>query len=263
MKEATTLSQSFINLVEVVHELREKCPWDKKQTFESLRHLSIEETYELAETILTKDYNEMKLELGDLLLHIVFYATIAAEQGHFDLKQVIQSQTEKLIRRHPHIYGEVSAETEEQVLKNWEQIKAQEKLQKAESSQPQSRLAGVPRSLPSLVQAYRIQQKVAGVGFDWENSSQVIDKIQEEIQEFETATDQDDKTAEMGDLLFSLVNYCRFKGINPDDALAQTNLKFKKRFMYMEKKAFEKGIDLTELTIEEMEKLWKDAKQNS
>ena len=261
MNEQAELLTAFNRLVEVVHELREKCPWDKKQTYESLRHLTLEEAHELAEAILKKDYPEMHEELGDLLLHIIFYARIGAERKHYDLTQVIHTQTEKLIRRHPHIYGEVKADTEEEVLANWEKIKAEEKKQQAGRAKPKSTLEGVPSSLPSLIQAYRIQEKAANVGFDWENPSQVLDKVKEELEEFETANTPEEREAEMGDLLFSIVNYCRFMQINPDDALSRTNLKFKRRFMEVEQGAYAQDKSLSELSLEEMEHLWQQAKK--
>ncbi len=260
MKKNHDFLQAFEKLVSVIHELREKCPWDKKQTFESLRHLTIEETYELADAILKKDYPELKVELGDLLLHIVFYARIAAEQNHFDLSEVIQSQTEKLIRRHPHIYGDVQADTEEEVLKNWEQIKEREKKQEAGNEKPKSRLEGVPDALPPLVQAYRIQEKVVSVGFEWEHTREVLDKVNEELEELEQAENLEEKESEMGDLLFTIVNYCRFIGINPYDALSKTNLKFKRRFQYMEQQAYQRQKTLSEMNPQEMELLWQEAK---
>jgi len=260
MKENHDILQAFEKLVSVVHELRVKCPWDQKQTFDSLRHLTIEETYELADAILKKDYPELKMELGDLLLHIIFYARIAAEQHRFDLSEVIQSQTEKLIRRHPHIYGDVKADTEEEVLQNWEQIKAAEKKQEAGQEKPKSRLEGVPDALPPLVQAYRIQEKVASVGFDWKHKREVLDKVKEELEEIAKAENQEEKESEMGDLLFSIVNYCRFIGINPDDALCKTNLKFKRRFQYIEQKAYQRQKTLSQMNLEELELLWQEAK---
>ena len=261
MESNPTLLEAFNKLVNVVHELREKCPWDKKQTFESLRHLTLEEAHEMADAILKKDYEEVHEELGDLMLHIIFYARIGAEKQHFDLQKVIETQTEKLIRRHPHIYGDVQADTEEQVLANWEKIKAEEKKQQAGAESPKSTLAGVPASLPSLIQAYRIQEKAANVGFDWENPAQVLDKVKEELDEFASATSSEEQEAEMGDLLFSIVNYCRFMNINPDDALSRTNLKFKNRFMKVEQAAFSQKKALSEMSLEEMEKHWQAAKK--
>ncbi|MEM6628492.1 MAG: nucleoside triphosphate pyrophosphohydrolase [Bacteroidota bacterium] len=260
MQQPDSLHEAFDKLVSVVHELREKCPWDKKQTFDSLRHLTIEETHELADTIIQKDYSGMHEELGDLLLHIIFYARIGQEQAFFDLTRVIQTQTEKLIRRHPHIYGEVKADTEAEVLANWEKIKAEEKKKNSGANRPKSTLEGVPSSLPALIQAYRVQEKVANVGFEWEKVEEVVDKINEEIAEFNSAQTAEERESEMGDLLFSLVNYCRFVGINPDDALMKTNLKFKRRFMEVEKSAFDREKDLSELSLEEMEAAWQRAK---
>ncbi len=262
MESNPSLLEAFNKLVNVVHELREKCPWDKKQTYESLRHLTLEEAHEMADAILKKDYEEMHEELGDLMLHIIFYARIGSEKQHFDLQRVIETQTAKLIRRHPHIYGDVQADTEEQVLANWEKIKAEEKKQQAGTKEtPKSTLAGVPISLPSLIQAYRIQEKAANVGFDWENPEQVMDKVKEELDEFTSANSPEEREAEMGDLLFSIVNYCRFMNINPDDALSRTNLKFKKRFMEVEKAAFSQQRTLSEMSLEEMEALWQNAKK--
>jgi len=259
MKE---LLAEFQRMVEVVHELREKCPWDRKQTLDSLRHLTIEETYELAEAILEKDYPEIKKELGDLLLHVVFYARIGEELQHFNLTQIISSLTEKLIRRHPHIYGDFVADTPEQVAENWERIKAQEKASQAKNENigRKSVLAGVPVSLPALVQAYRMQEKAANVGFDWDQADQVWEKVKEEILEFEQA-DPATRETEMGDLLFSLVNYCRFTGINPDDALAKTNKKFKQRFQYIETSANQLDKEISALTLDEMEQFWREAKK--
>ena len=264
MKHSPDLAPVFLRLVEVVDELRVKCPWDRKQTVDSLRHLTIEETYELADAIIQKDFPEMKEELGDILLHIIFYSRIAAEQEEFELTEVIQTQIDKLIRRHPHIYGDVKAETEEQVKQNWEQIKAKEKAAQARNGQKprKSTLAGVPSSLPSLIQAYRIQEKVASVGFDWENAEQVWDKVQEELMEFKAAETEAHREEEMGDLLFSIVNYCRFVGINPDDALAKTNAKFTRRFEQVEVAALAQKKELADMSLEEMEVLWEAAKNS-
>ncbi|NUM32779.1 MAG: nucleoside triphosphate pyrophosphohydrolase [Bacteroidetes bacterium] len=232
-------------------ELREKCPWDSKQTFETLRHLTIEETYELSEAIIKKDLNEIKNELGDLILHIVFYAKLGSETGAFDITGILNGICEKLITRHPHIYGDTVVKTDEDVKQNWEQIKLKEGNK--------SVLAGVPNSLPSLVKASRMQDKAAQVGFDWQNKEQVWEKIEEELSEFKNA-DNKEKEAEFGDLIFSLVNYARWLKINPDDALEQTNQKFKKRFETIENTAKEKGIQINELTLEEMEEIWQKAK---
>ena len=219
-------TQSFTRLLEVMDDLREKCPWDKKQTFESLRYLTIEETYELSEAIQEMEPEEIKKELGDVLLHIVFYARIASEKGWFDIKDVMDSLVEKLIHRHPHIYGDVVAEDEETVKQNWELIKLKEKGNKG-------LLDGVPKGLPSMVKAARMQEKVAQVGFDWENKQQVWAKVEEELDEFKTADTQERKSQELGDLFFALINYARFEGINPDDALEYTNKKFKNRFQFI------------------------------
>ncbi len=252
----TETLQSLDKLIGVVHELRIKCPWDREQTLESLRHLTIEETYELAEALVKKDFDEIRTELGDILLHIIFYARIAEEQGKFDLKSVADSLTEKLIRRHPHIYGEVELDNATDVLKNWEKIK------QTEGKKKKSVLAGVPDGLPSLVKAFRMQEKAAGVGFDWEDNRGAWEKLLEEIKEFEqeAESDKEKRTAEMGDIFFALINYCRLSGINPDEALSLTNLKFKHRFEYIEQKAEEKNTSLSDMTLYEMEAFWNEAK---
>ncbi len=259
------LSKSFSKLNDIVAELRQKCPWDRKQTLESLRHLTIEETYELSEAILNKDMEEIQKELGDLLLHVLFYARIGSEKGAFTLEEVMTSLTNKLIRRHPHIYGEVKADTAEEVTVTWEEIKAKEKAEaaKREHKAVASTLDGVPSQLPSLIKAQRMQEKAASVGFDWNNEQEVWEKVKEEINEFEMADSHEEKTSEMGDLLFSLVNYCRFKGINADEALSQTNKKFKERFMHIEAAAIQSDKKIGELTLEEMEQHWQQAKQLS
>ncbi len=228
--------QAFERLLDIMDDLREKCPWDKKQTLESLRHLTIEETYELGDAILDNDLPEIKKELGDLLLHIVFYAKIGSEKNAFDIADVANSICDKLIDRHPHIYGDVVVENEEQVKQNWEKLKLKEGRT--------SVLEGVPKSLPALVKASRIQDKVKGVGFDWEESHQVWEKVEEEIAELKVeieANNQDKIEAEFGDVLFSMINYARFLKVNPEDALKRTNKKFIKRFMYLESKASELG----------------------
>jgi len=246
-------TQSFTRLLEVMDDLREKCPWDKKQTFESLRYLTIEETYELSEAIQEMEPEEIKKELGDVLLHIVFYARIASEKGWFDIKDVMDSLVEKLIHRHPHIYGDVVAEDEETVKQNWELIKLKEKGNKG-------LLDGVPKGLPSMVKAARMQEKVAQVGFDWENKQQVWAKVEEELDEFKTADTQERKSQELGDLFFALINYARFEGINPDDALEYTNKKFKNRFQFIEQRAKENNETLSELTLTEMDAYWEESK---
>ncbi len=252
--------QAFDRLLTIMDELREQCPWDKKQTMESLRHLTIEETYELSDAILEGDLEEVKKELGDLLLHLVFYARIASETHHFDVADVLNGICEKLIRRHPHIYGDVKAETEEQVKQNWEQLKLKEGNK--------SVLGGVPVSLPALVKAMRIQEKARGAGFDWEEKGQVWAKVEEEMNEFKTAfndeeqINRDEAEGEFGDLLFSLVNYSRFIDINPETALERTNKKFIKRFNYLEAAARAAGKNLQDMTLAEMDVYWEEAKKS-
>ncbi len=244
---------AFKRLLDIMDDLREKCPWDREQTLESIRHLTIEETYELSDAILDNDKSEIAKELGDLMLHLVFYAKIGSETNDFDITSVLNGICEKLIRRHPHIYGDVNAENADAVKRNWEQIK------QAESKGKKSVLSGVPNSMPSLVKATRMQEKAAQVGFDWPNKDQVWDKVEEELQEFKEAGKKD-KEGEFGDLIFSLVNYARWQDINPDDALEQTNKKFKQRFEAIESHAKSKGITLKEMTLEEMEAVWQKAK---
>ncbi len=248
--------ESFSRLLTIMDELRSKCPWDKKQTNLSLKSNTIEEVYELAQAIEENDNQEIKKELGDLLLHVVFYSKIGSEQGEFDIKSVIDSLCEKLIRRHPHIYGEVKVENAEDVKKTWEQIKMTEGRS--------SVFSGVPRALDSLIKAYRLQEKAAGVGFDWENPQQVWDKVKEELQELEhevEAQDSQEKIEEeFGDVLFALINYARFLKIKPEHALERTNRKFIKRFQYIEKVAEEQNKKLQEMTLEEMDKIWNNAK---
>lgn len=244
-------------LLTIMDELREQCPWDKKQTLESLRHLTIEETYELADAILANDLEEIKKELGDLLLHIAFYAKIGSEKKAFDIGDVAHAISEKLIHRHPHIYGDVKVENEEDVKQNWEQLKLKEKGNK-------SVLQGVPNSLPAMVKASRIQEKVAAVGFDWEHPEQVWAKVQEELSELNVEIKEgnnDRIEAEFGDVLFSMVNYARFIGVNPENALARTNEKFKKRFEYLEEHTMKKGVQLTDLSLEEMDVYWDESKK--
>ncbi|MBA2612913.1 MAG: nucleoside triphosphate pyrophosphohydrolase [Bacteroidetes bacterium] len=251
-------ASSFLKLLKIMDELREQCPWDKKQTIESIRHLTIEETYELSDAILKENMPEIKKELGDILLHIVFYARIASETKTFDIKDVIESLCEKLVFRHPHIYGDVKAETEEQVKQNWEQLKQKEKGGNT------SVLSGVPNSMPALLKAYRIQEKARAVGFDWDKPEQVYEKVKEELDEFEVELKNKDQKAaekEFGDVLFSLINYGRFLNINPEDALEQTNKKFIKRFGYMETKVKEKGKQIADCKLEELESYWNEAKK--
>ncbi|MGB5404032.1 MAG: nucleoside triphosphate pyrophosphohydrolase, partial [Robiginitalea sp.] len=242
---------AFDRLLTIMDELRAQCPWDKKQTMESLRHLTIEETYELGEAILEGDLEEVKKELGDLLLHIVFYAKIGSETNDFDMADVATDISEKLIRRHPHIYGDTRVTGEDEVKANWEKIKL--------SEGKKSVLEGVPQSLPALVKANRIQEKVAGVGFDWERPEQVLEKVKEEIGELERELDGGEPEkieSELGDVLFSLVNYSRFLGINPENALERTNKKFMNRFKYLEARAKEAGKSLSEMSLAEMDQFW-------
>ena len=247
--------EAFKNLLDIMDELRAKCPWDREQTTESIRHLTIEETYELSDAILSGNPEEIQKELGDILLHIVFYSKIGSEKKQYDIESVIRQLCEKLIRRHPHIYGEVVAENSETVKQNWEQIKLKEKGEGKKSV-----LAGVPVSMPGIVKAYRMQEKAAQVGFDWPDEAQVWDKVTEEMDEYRNAATPAEKEEELGDLFFSLINHARFTGINPDDALEKTNLKFKKRFEYIEKRAQETGIDLKSAGLEQMDAWWNEAK---
>ncbi len=254
--------QAFERLLTIMDELREQCPWDRKQTIESLRHLTIEETYELSDAILENDLEEVKKELGDLILHIVFYSKIASEKEAFDVADVLNSVCDKLIRRHPHVYGDTEAKTDEEVKQNWEQIKLRENKGK------KSVLAGVPASLPALLKAYRVQEKVRGVGFDWEEKHQVWEKVKEEMEEFEQEyqveqaehIDQEKAEGEFGDLLFALINYARFMSINPETALEKTNKKFIRRFTYLENKARDLGKRLDEMSLAEMDVFWEEAK---
>lgn len=244
-------------LLTIMDELREQCPWDKKQTFESLRHLTIEETYELGDAILSRDLEEIKNELGDLLLHIAFYARLGTEEKAFDMADIAHGISEKLIYRHPHIYGDVKVENEEDVKKNWEALKLKEGKGK------KTVLEGVPKGLPALVKAQRIQDKVAGVGFDWEKPEQVWEKVQEELAEFQAEVKKGakkDMEAEFGDVLFSMINYARFLKINPDTALERTNQKFTQRFNYLEAKAKALGKNLQDMTLAEMDIYWEEAK---
>ncbi len=245
--------EAFDRLLTIMDELRENCPWDKKQTMETLRHLTIEETYELSDAIIENDLEEVKKELGDLMLHMVFYARLGDEKKSFDVADVLNSVSDKLIRRHPHIYGDIDAEDEETVKANWEKIKLKEKGN-------QSVLGGVPKSLPALVKAMRIQEKARGVGFDWDNQDQVWEKVQEEMHEFQEESNKEQQAGEFGDLLFSLINYARFVDINPEEALERTNKKFIKRFQYLESESKKDGKSLGEMTLEEMDKYWERAK---
>ena len=247
--------QAFDRLLTIMDELREQCPWDKKQTMETLRHLTIEETYELGDAILENDLNEVKKELGDVLLHIVFYAKIGSETNDFDIADVCNDICEKLISRHPHIYGDVKVADEEEVKRNWENLKLKEGKV--------SVLEGVPKSLPALVKASRIQDKVAGVGFDWEEPQQVFEKLQEELGELQHEVNENNQEkieAEFGDVLFSMINYARFLKVNPENALERTNKKFIKRFQYLESKAKEMNKSLKDMTLAEMDVFWNEAK---
>ena len=251
--------EAFGRLLDIMDTLRAECPWDKKQTLESLRHLTIEETYELADAIEENDLQEIKKELGDLMLHMVFYSKIGSEKGAFDVADVLNSVCDKLIHRHPHIYGDVEAATEEEVKANWEAIKLKEKG-------TQSVLQGVPRGLPALVKAIRIGDKARGAGFDWDQPQDVWGKIKEELGEFERAQksgNQEEIESELGDVLFSIVNFARLSNLDPELALERTNKKFIYRFTYMEKKAREQGKSLNEMTLPEMELLWNEAKAKS
>ncbi|MGY6562687.1 MAG: nucleoside triphosphate pyrophosphohydrolase [Luteibaculaceae bacterium] len=247
--------EAFKRLLLIMDDLREKCPWDKKQTLETLRHLTIEETYELSDAILEGDLQEIKKELGDLFLHLVFYSKIGEEKNAFNVADVLHGVCEKLISRHPHIYGDVTVENEDDVKANWEKLKLKEGNK--------SVLSGVPKSLPSLVKAGRIQDKARGVGFDWENKEQVWEKLHEELNELKAEVDTQNTEKieeELGDVLFSVINYARFLGINPDDALERTNKKFIKRFQYLEQKSAEDGKKMGEMTLEEMDVYWNKAK---
>ncbi len=258
---ASTPASAFERLLTIMDDLRINCPWDKKQTLESLRHLTIEETYELSDAILSGDKSEIRKELGDIMLHLVFYARIGSETNDFNITDVLNGICDKLITRHPHIYSDVEVNDENDVKRNWEQIKLKEGNR--------SVLGGVPISLPALVKASRIQEKARGVGFDWEEKSQVWAKVEEEMQEFKAEFNVDDDTtidhekaeSEFGDLLFSLINYARFININPEDALEKTNRKFIKRFQYLEDKARENGQQLQEMTLAEMDVFWNEAKK--
>lgn len=251
----SNLSNSFLRLVSIMDELREKCPWDQKQTVETLRHMTIEETYELADAITDKDWNGIREELGDLLLHILFYARIGREQNQFTLEEVINGITEKLITRHPHIYGDVIVKDEEDVKKNWENLKLKEGKK--------SVLSGVPLSLPATVKAMRLQEKARKVGFEWENKEQVWLKVEEEIQELHSVVNKGEKDRiedEFGDLIFSLVNYARFLQIDAENALERTNKKFISRFTRMEAEALKQSKKLDEITLEEMDAIWNSIK---
>jgi len=250
MNQRAEQLKAFERLLDIMDDLREKCPWDRKQTFDSLRQNTIEETYELATAISRHDMNEISKELGDVLLHVVFYAKMGSETGDFDIADVCNRISDKLIFRHPHVYGEAAAANAEEVSKLWEQVKLKEK------GGNKTVLGGIPDSLPSIVKAYRIQDKVANVGFDWEKREDVWAKVKEEIAEFEAEPSE----AELGDILFALINAARLYKLKPDNALEQTNLKFIRRFNYVEAKAKEQGKDLKDMSLDEMEALWQEAK---
>lgn len=246
---------AFERLLTIMDELREKCPWDRKQTMETLRPLTIEELYELADAILKKDGDEIKKELGDLMLHLVFYSKIASEQNLFDITDVLNGICDKLVHRHPHIYGNIEVQNEEEVKQNWEKLK----LKEGKSSV----LEGVPVSLPAMVKAIRIQEKARGVGFDWDSKAQVVEKVYEELEELKVELEKHDSNqieAEFGDFLFSIINLSRFVAVNPENALEKTNLKFINRFQFLEKRAKENGKELKDMTLNEMEAFWNEAK---
>lgn len=247
--------EAFGQLLDIMDELRAKCPWDQKQTLQSLRHLTLEEVYELSDALLEEDLDEIKKELGDVLLHLVFYAKIGSEKEGFDIGDVIHSLNEKLIFRHPHIYGETEVADEEEVKRNWEKLKLKEGNR--------SVLAGVSKGTPSLVKAFRIQEKVKGIGFEFNSADDAWLKVEEEIKEFHEEQDPEKKELELGDVLFSLVNYARLAGINPDSALEKTNCKFISRFQKMEQLAADKKVNLSEIALQEMDELWEEAKRNS
>lgn len=256
-EKMNTELEQFDRLSNILDELREKCPWDKKQTIDSLRYLTIEEVYELSDAIVERQYDEVKKELGDILMHILFYAKIANDVHLFNLTDVLEAICEKLIRRHPHIYGEAVADDAEAVKQNWEKIKMTEGRT--------SVLDGVPNSLPAMVKAVRMQEKARGIGFDWDNANQVKDKVVEEWNELKDELDKPDNhrrvEEEFGDLLFALINWSRFIGVNPEDALERTNKKFKQRFQYMEKRSRETGRQLQDMTLDEMDVWWNEAKK--
>lgn len=244
--------EAFSRLLDIMDDLREKCPWDRKQDLQSLRHLTLEEVYELSDALLQEDLPEIKKELGDVLLHLVFYAKIGSEKGSFDIADVINALNEKLIFRHPHIYGDTTVTDEEEVKQNWEKLKLKEGNK--------SVLSGVTKGTPSIVKAYRIQDKVKGIGFEFHDAEDAWKKVDEELAEFHAETDPDKKEEELGDVFFSLINYARISGINPDSALERTNMKFIARFQKMEELAGSKNLKLEDLSLEEMDQLWEEAK---
>ena len=246
--------EAFSRLLDIMDDLREKCPWDQKQTLQTIRHLTLEEVYELSDALLEEDLPEIKKELGDVLLHLVFYAKIASEKGSFDIADVITSLNEKLIFRHPHIYGDVEVKDEEEVKHNWEKLKLKEGNK--------SVLSGVTKGTPSMVKAYRIQDKVKGIGFEFANAEDAWQKVEEELKEFHAETDPAKREQELGDVFFSLINYARISGINPDSALERTNSKFIKRFQHMETLAAAENMKVADLSLSQMDVLWEEAKKN-
>lgn len=246
--------EAFGRLLDIMDDLREKCPWDRKQDFQSLRHLTLEEVYELSDSILAEDLPEIKKELGDVLLHLVFYAKLGSEKESFDIADVINALNEKLIYRHPHIYGDVEVQNEDEVKENWEKLKLKEGNR--------SILSGVPKGLPSLVKAFRIQDKVKGIGFEFANADDAWTKVDEELSEFHAETDPEKKEQELGDVFFSLINYARISGLNPDSALEKTNLKFISRFQKMENLALAKNLKIEDLVLSQMDELWDEAKKS-
>lgn len=257
MPDFKAAQEAFARLLQIMEDLRAGCPWDREQTFESLRILTIEETYELADAIDDQDFPELQKEIGDLFLHLVFYSKLGEEQGQFDVTSVLQAVCDKLVRRHPHIYGDVDAKDTAKVKANWEAIKLQEK---GEKGQRKSVLDGVPKALPAMVKAYRMQEKTAGVGFDWPEAGPVWDKVQEELQELQDAQTDEDRSMEFGDVLFALINYARHKGIDPEAALAKSNHKFNTRFLAMEQMLQADGKDITQMDLDAWEALWEQAK---
>ncbi len=246
--------EAFGRLLDIMDDLREKCPWDRKQDFQSLRHLTLEEVYELSDAVLAEDLPEIKKELGDVLLHLVFYAKLGSEKESFDIADVINSLNEKLIYRHPHIYGDVEVQNEDEVKENWEKLKLKEGNK--------SILSGVPKGLPTLVKAFRIQDKVKGIGFEFANADDAWTKVDEELSEFHAETDPEKKEQELGDVFFSLINYARISGLNPDSALEKTNLKFISRFQKMENLALAKNLKIEDLVLSQMDELWDEAKKS-
>ena len=258
--------EAFDRLLTIMEELRVKCPWDREQTIESIRHLTIEETYELSDAILSGDLSEVRNELGDLALHLVFYAKIASEKKAFNIGDVLNGICDKLIRRHPHVYGDIEANDASTVEQNWEQIKLKEAEGRLAGNVRKSALSGVPSSLPALLKAFRMQEKARGVGFDWSEKQEVWEKVEEEMQEFQEAEASGNLAEaqdEFGDLLFALINYARFAGINPEEALERTNRKFMQRFQHIEQRAYEQDKNVKDMTLDEMEEYWNEAKKTT